>query len=148
MPTAWLLFFITLFTNPLLAQAGTIRFTFGIEREIQSCEDVGDQVRYLTNGTWYVAKRSEVEGVAPLCGELPLLASSSSSTATKSSILPTQTAPSSSYSSETSSSSTAIYPQGQSSPAEKSVPVRGYTRKDGTYVPAHTRSAPGASKRR
>jgi hypothetical protein len=62
MSTAWLLFFITLFTQPLLAQAGTIRFTFGIEREIQGCEEAGDQVRYLNNGTWYVAKRTEVEG--------------------------------------------------------------------------------------
>lgn len=43
----------------------------------------------------------------------------------------------------TPTTSDSTYTPSPSSSAGKDVHVRGYTRKDGTYVPPHTRSAPG-----
>jgi hypothetical protein len=48
------------------AQAGEIRFTFGLTRSIDACEERGAIIRYQSGGQWYEIPKAEVHEITGL----------------------------------------------------------------------------------
>jgi hypothetical protein len=124
--------------QPTITLAGTIRFMSGRERQIDNCEDAGISVRYLVNGTWYVAKKTDVLAVAPACAGLPLL--------TRHTVTPTQSTSPSSPPHDSLNGATSAERQ-LSTPPSNHVNVQDDSRKDDTDVRTRPRRTPGGGRR-
>jgi hypothetical protein len=143
-----ILLLLGLFLWTLPAEAGEIRFTFGLTRTIDACEQAGELVRYRTSGQWYHVPSAQVQTITDVtCSEpvpapdgpkqaTPAPAALSDPSSSTPAPLPSSAYPSPSYSSPTSPST------------RGPVHVDGYYRKDGKYVAPYTRSAPGSGGRR
>jgi hypothetical protein len=49
-----------------MGNAGEIRFTFGITRTLDACEDTGTRIRYRTDNQWYEIPKGDVQEIIGL----------------------------------------------------------------------------------
>jgi hypothetical protein len=138
-------------------EAHELHLTSGVIRQVDACEAAGVLIRYRVGDAWYVVQKAEVRRIEPPCDQgsapsaKPAPAGSAPVSSTESPPSPASPPVQADQKHETpTAEQTTVSPAPSSSSTSpgKNVNVQGYTRKDGTYVPPHTRSAPGSGRRR
>jgi hypothetical protein len=147
------LFVLMLVALPVVGHAGATLHFWGLTRQTEACWRVGDKVVYEIAGRRYEVPAKDLTRVDGQCEDAdgttlstlkagdPNLASSGQMSLTP------PAATSARYGadgSESYSGHTASVSSSGPSSSDGTVYVKGYTRKDGTYVRPHTRSAPGS----
>lgn len=146
---------VVLFAAAGPGAARELQLTSGVVRSIETCEETGTLLRYRAGDAWYVVAKTQVRRIEPPCGtESPPagVGTNPSAGATSAPLQPPGAAPSAPDPGQAAVASPSTQPsEATPSPSTFStttsdgkVHVQGYTRKDGTYVPSHTRSAPGS----
>ena len=163
--TRWKALFVLFFVLGAIAipaAARELHLASGVVQSIGVCEEAGPLLRFRRGDTWLVIDLDQVRRIEPPCGVEtapgPLLSVPSPvptgaavgalvpGPGTQDSVSPGQsdTVAGSTTKDPASTPSVTPTPSAAETQSGKTVNVRGYTRKDGTYVAPHTRSAPGS----
>jgi endonuclease YncB( thermonuclease family) len=150
--------------KPALSRELTL--TTGPVRAIEACEEAGSLLRYRVGDAWFVVPLHQVRRIEPPCDAAappgpaavaPAPVPTVTTSSTTADPAPVQTVTPSSATATPPTSPDPPAPLAPTTSAHRSsgdassggtVHVRGYTRKDGTYVAPHTRSTPGSGRRR